>query len=98
MMETPKIIFVENLERLTLCRAFSLVWIHEIHVDKKYEHSDILDDLIKHEKYHHKLLWERIEKKHRTQRIAYALWNNLWDFFDVNYLDIKWAIQGVRKK
>lgn len=91
-----KVKFVDDLERLTLMRAFSLVWIHEIHIDRRYEHSRTLPDLIRHEQYHHTILWRRVEEKSRLKRFFMAIWNNLWDAYDVYRLLLKWAIQRWR--
>lgn len=88
--------FVDDLERLTLMRAISLVWIHEIHIDRRYEHSRTLPDLIKHEQYHHTLLWKRVDQTSKSRRFLMAIWNNVWDQYDVYRLLFKWYIQRLR--
>lgn len=100
MTEEPKeptIRFVENLEALTLCKAFSLVWINEIHIDKKYEKASCLNDLINHEKYHHRILWKRYYTRRKWKRILLILYNNVWDCFDVLYLELKWMCHRIIK-
>jgi hypothetical protein len=89
-MDEPKVKFIEGLERLIGCRAISLVWIHEIHIDSKYQNKPILNELIAHEKKHHALLWKAYNEKRRWKRILILCYNNLWDTFDVFSKLLKW--------
>jgi len=88
----PRVIFVDGLEGMILAKAISLVWINEIHIDKKYMINRRLPDILEHEKYHHYILWKRYKTKSRFKRNALVFYNNLWDQLDVLRLYLKWAL------
>jgi hypothetical protein len=72
--------FFENMEELTGVLAECIVWIPEIHVDAKYEHSLKLAEILRHERRHYDLLIQLLSEKSVWRRCKLRLVNNLWDF------------------
>lgn len=89
--QEPKIRFIKDFMKIRGggIIASSLFWINEIHIDAKYKNSPIIEDLIKHEKKHHRLLWERYYSKSVLRRIYLALYNNFWDMLSVDIIFLK---------
>ena len=88
-MRKPKIRFVKNLRLAAY--AICLYWIHKIHIDEKFKNHPAKDDLIEHEMAHYRLINRMIETNSNFKRGLLELYNNLWDFFDVTRISLKYS-------
>ena len=84
-MKEPKVRVFENLERMTGYRAIALPHINEIHVDAKIVNTPIGTQILNHERKH--LVYARRMAKSKHP-FWVALLNNIWDFVDVNRIEL----------
>jgi hypothetical protein len=84
--------FYDNLELMSGgSLAESLVWVPEIHVDSKYRNSYKLPELLTHEQKHYDILVKLLNEKRWYIQFLISLYNNFWDFFSCNYMNLKWS-------
>jgi hypothetical protein len=89
MEKTPTVKFFPDLAKLSGIGGICLPWIHEIHIDAKYQDTEKGKMIIEHEIKHYRLAWKRFNEKGKLRRTLILLYNNLWDFFDVYLIELK---------
>jgi len=89
MENTPTVKFVPDLEKLSGMSGICLPWIHEIHIDAKYQNTEMGNMIIEHEMKHYILAWKRFNEKRRLRKMMLLFYNNLWDTFDVFRIQFK---------
>ena len=95
MNNKPKIKFVKNLHYHS--DAICLFWIDEIHIDEKFKDHPLLDDIIKHELTHYRIIKQIINEKSILKKILLSLYNDIFDFIDCFRLEIKRYWLVIRK-
>jgi len=97
--DNAKIVFVKGL--YPFFDAVCLFWIGEIHIDERYKDSKTLDDLVKHELMHYKLIKRArkyIEEGKILKAFAFAILNGIFDIYDTLRIELKELILKCRKK
>ena len=89
MENTLTVKFVPDLEKLSGMSGICFPWVHEIHIDAKYENTEMGKMIIAHEMKHYRLAWQRYNEKHKLRRTLLLFYNNLWDTFDVMRIELK---------
>ena len=95
MENTPTVKFIPNLEKLVGMSGICLPWIHEIHIDAKYQNTPMGDMIIEHEMKHYILAWKRYNEKGKLRKMMLLLYNNLWDFYDIYRIELKSWLRRV---
>lgn len=96
-----KFFFVKNLR--LFANAICLFWIDEIHIDQKLKDSPILEDIIRHELKHYRLVKEILELRNEKSLksvfkiIVLTFYNNLWDLYDGFRIELKYYILKFKK-
>jgi len=96
--DNAKIVFVKGL--YPFFDAVCLFWIGEIHIDERYKDSKTLDDLVKHELMHYKLIKRArkyIEEGKILKAFAFAILNGIFDIYDTLRIELKELILKCRK-
>ena len=95
MENTPTVKFVPDLEKLVGMSGMCFPWIHEIHIDAKYQNTPMGDMIIEHEMKHYRLAWKRFNEKGKLRKMMLLFYNNLWDTFDVVRIELKSWLRRV---
>jgi hypothetical protein len=93
----PVIRWFDNLEKLTGCFGMALIWCNEIHMDSHYKTSEMLPDLLAHERKHFYFFGKIATATHSITRLKWQFINNWWDAYDRTRLIIKRDIKRLKR-
>ena len=79
--------FVDDLS--LAAEGMCLYWIKEIHIDKQHEGKPWVEDIIRHERKHYYFI-DKALHGHPWVSTFWIILNNIWDFFDVLRICIKY--------
>jgi hypothetical protein len=95
MEKTPIVKFIPDMEKLAGISGIALPWIHEIHIDAKYQNTEMGQSIIEHEMKHYRLAWKRFNEKGKLRKMMLFFYNNLWDFFDIIRIELESWLRRV---
>ena len=86
--EDLKVRFVKNLK--LSAKAMCLYWIDEIHIDESLKDSVALNDIIKHEREHYRLVQKIVSTNSQVLKWLWTRYNNIWDILSCMKITAKY--------